>query len=920
MALGDGIRRDLATVDAAERVRLRDAIVELNQRFFPGSPDDAVGPGGVTHWFKQDEIHWATHVHHGLSFLPWHRELCNRFEELLRDVDPDLSLHYWDWTTDPDFLFTPDFMGSANGDAGEPWLGAGFYAPGANPFRSDNLSDLFNGVDANPAHPPRTLSRDKSGGAPAIGSPGWWSDDDVISPAIFSEMAVRLEEVHDNMHSSYIGGTIGIPHLAFRDPFVFFMHSNVDRLFAMWQSVPGQEWRLDPAQVYGPDANDPALVENLEPWAGGTGTRPWAPPENEQVVKTSLHPSVVAPPCYDSLPTFPATVTRETEAISFVDIPEGEMTVRAAVFSVVSCGDVHFEITDGPTVLTGPPGTTLGTPLGGTDVVSSTTDPSERRARLWISYTGTSDGDVATGTVTVHCAETQENFDIPISANTIARPSVVVAMALDRSNSMNFDSGVDALPRRIDVLHFAAPVLVDVLQEGNGIGIVAFDHDPHDVFPVTPVGPEDDDFDPGRGDAKNAIADHQPNPSGNTAIGDGVEKAHQLLEPETEWDVKATIVLTDGHETASKRIDEVTDLIDPNQRIFAVGLGTAEEIQPAALQELCGGHQGYMEMTGLLDNDDRYRLTKYYLQILASVTNEDVVVDPEGMILPGQEHRIPFALNEADINADVILLLPAKGVIDLTLETPAGQVIDRAVAGATPGASFRGAESVSYYRMTLPVVVDGEDSKEGTWHAVLRVDRSRYKRYLASLEKQPKVLRSAAAHGIPYSLSAHSYSNLRMRAQLTQDRFEPGATLTLRAAVTEYGLPVERRARTVVEIERPDGTTAVVALHETEPGIFEAAIVASSPGVYRCHLRCRGATLRGLRFTREQLLTGAVWRREHVPPTRDPGDKDDQLCRLVSCLLEDEGVARWIAKQDVEPKALAECVRRACADRGDASE
>jgi len=49
----------------------------------------------------------------------------NRLEQLLREVDPGLSLHYWDWTTDPRStaggraaLFTPAFMGNANGDAG----------------------------------------------------------------------------------------------------------------------------------------------------------------------------------------------------------------------------------------------------------------------------------------------------------------------------------------------------------------------------------------------------------------------------------------------------------------------------------------------------------------------------------------------------------------------------------------------------------------------------------------------------------------------------------------------------------------------------------------------------------------------------------------------------------------------------------
>src|SRR5205807_8397580 len=80
-------------------------------------------------------------------------------------VDPQLSLHYWDWTQDPTNapdgsggfvdLFTPDFMGSAHGQAGEPWLSAGFYDPTANPFRSDSEFDPAN----NPVDPPRNLER-----------------------------------------------------------------------------------------------------------------------------------------------------------------------------------------------------------------------------------------------------------------------------------------------------------------------------------------------------------------------------------------------------------------------------------------------------------------------------------------------------------------------------------------------------------------------------------------------------------------------------------------------------------------------------------------------------------------------------------------------------------------------------------------
>lgn len=85
---------------------------------------------GVSYWDKQEDIHKNAHfsgvdVHAGPAFIPWHRVKVNRLEQLLREVDPDLSLHYWDWTTDPPStaggrvsLFTPQFMGNSNGDAG----------------------------------------------------------------------------------------------------------------------------------------------------------------------------------------------------------------------------------------------------------------------------------------------------------------------------------------------------------------------------------------------------------------------------------------------------------------------------------------------------------------------------------------------------------------------------------------------------------------------------------------------------------------------------------------------------------------------------------------------------------------------------------------------------------------------------------
>jgi len=67
-------------------------------------------PGGVNWWFKQDEIHQATHVHGGPEFLPWHREITNRFEALLREINPQLSLHDWDFKEDPRALPNADLV------------------------------------------------------------------------------------------------------------------------------------------------------------------------------------------------------------------------------------------------------------------------------------------------------------------------------------------------------------------------------------------------------------------------------------------------------------------------------------------------------------------------------------------------------------------------------------------------------------------------------------------------------------------------------------------------------------------------------------------------------------------------------------------------------------------------------------------
>jgi hypothetical protein len=77
-------------------------------------------------------------------------------------------------------------------------------------------------------------------------------------------------------------------------------------------------------------------------------------------------------------------------------------------------------------------------------------------------------------------------------------------------------------------------------------------------------------------------------------------------------------------------------------------------------------------------------------------------------------------------------------------------------------------------------------------------------------------------------------------------------------------------------------------------------------------------TLRGADFTREQSLTAAVFRGgDNPPPTgsQDPRARDEQLCHLLECLLQNESVRRYFAERGLDVDALAECIRYFCQER-----
>lgn len=375
MALGDGVRRNIRSISQEERDRLSQALLALQGTRFPGMRAGA-GRGRSRYWYRQLASHVEARGHEGAEFLPWHRELCNRVEELLRDVDPDLSLHYWDWNDDPRDLF-------AGGDSG-----AGKAAH----------VDLRIGLAA--------LQDGSVTVAP---------DSVIVHAPTFRRLRPLLERKHEQARIVYFGGTFVNGDVTLHDPLGLLVYSNVDRLFAMWQAQQGQRWRLDPARVYGEDAEGLAGVF-LEPWSTELPQRPWVNPTRSQAPRTYGHPSVVAPPCYDTMPIRIVVdeVGNPEQLIRFNDVHAGKTFARAASFRVFGRGNVTLRIADGPTA----PYSVI-TPHGAITIPHDGNLYQE--ARIWFGYAGGRPGETApAGTVAIRCEETDEEFAFTLRANTVA--------------------------------------------------------------------------------------------------------------------------------------------------------------------------------------------------------------------------------------------------------------------------------------------------------------------------------------------------------------------------------------------------------------------------------------------------------------------------------------------------------------------
>jgi hypothetical protein len=271
---------------------------------------------------------------------------------------------------------------------------------------------------------------------------------------------------------------------------------------------------------------------------------------------------------------------------------------------------------------------------------------------------------------------------------------------------------------------------------------------------------------------------------------------------------------------------------------------------------------GYATITGNLDAESEFKVTKYFAQMLARLESGEVLLDPTSRIKPGQDHEIALKITTEDIRFDVILMTPVGGLMKIKLIPPdcEDDEITPIVAKTSEGMSYLTTERVTRYRIDLPATIGGDkEVHAGTWRAVLSVNPGAYKDYMVQIENDGGDPSTIENHGVLYGLMVGGRSNVKMACNIYQNSHEPGTNLILRANVTERGLQPSDTVSVFTDVYGPDYVATKKKLERIAPCVYGTVIPAVMPGVYECKVTAEGRTYGSERFTRERMVTGVVW-------------------------------------------------------------
>ena len=508
----------------------------------------------------------------------------------------------------------------------------------------------------------------------------------------------------------------------------------------------------------------------------------------------------------------------------------------------------------------------------------------------------------------------QPSFTFALGANIVAGNVVDVAAVFDKSGSMD-----DAIPgggHKIDAAIQAGQLLIQLIPPdlGNRVGVTRFSTTADNFQVMEEITA-----------ANQAGIEAQINtgtlaPGGSTAIAAGtMEGLKQFAVPRTGPTpanlTKSMILLTDGLDnTAYLNPDDnkyytvtgiqafnpapppptvATNPFAPpgDVKVYAVGLGTGQDIDLNQLAALSTGAGGKFLVADPTSAKVTFQLMKYYTQIYMDLVDFATISDPDYVISPGQVHVIEFDLLRGDLGALVVIYDLGGIRLPFFLQSPKGEVIDANFVAQ--GFQLRSGFSPTSRFLDFRTPMGEPDRYAGRWKVIIRHDgrACRGSPIKGGKAKQFGFLPrecSATKSPIEYGIAIGAGSNFRLQAYVTPAPVKVGDPILLTGVVTEAGLPVTGCTVTV-QATAPDGQTWSLKLAddgghqdaEADDGEYARVFTQTAvAGSYVFAFRATGLSRDNEPVTREAVLSKYVegWLRPPPPGGGTPGG-DDECCR-----------------------------------------
>jgi len=460
------------------------------------------------------------------------------------------------------------------------------------------------------------------------------------------------------------------------------------------------------------------------------------------------------------------------------------------------------------------------------------------RAHAYISYTPSmvTTRTIETGSLTVRCVPDRGSaYEGPVSMQGAALPArrTNVVMILDTSTSM-----AGSLSR----MKTAMQRCVELMPDVDALGLVKFEGDRPAAI-VSAIGRLSATrtigsvSSPVRSIVSGAIRTLGSSISEGTSIQSGIDAGTAMIASTTSSGslppYNALLVVSDGYHHTLPAL--ATPSVGSSPNVYALGIPGGPAAPPTVSSITLASvvsTPGYMlTLNTPAAMDEPFRLDKFAAQMLIDIYGLSTSSDPFVLVAPGQSTTSEFTINEADLNARVLILTDHPQELDV-------QLFGKDAVGTNvplfPAPAQSSLPPPTVRTGNLSIVLDVPLNE-----ALVRRVQGRLNLKLSLQAKRKKA--------IPALFIVAAESDLTLAVGVSTRVF-PGrvSRVVLNAELRMYGLPllqeITPRPEIIAHLESPSGAKSSHALHEVQgsPGSYSAPVMLREMGAYTVHFVAKG--------------------------------------------------------------------------------